>query len=310
MREFRPDIIYERHSLLGVAGLYISRRLDVPLVLEVNAPLSKEQSAHRHLAFPEMARGLERVILCSADHVVTVSVELKRWLISGGVVPERVTVLPNAVDTGRFGAGTLQPDELRARLGLDGQPTVGFVGTLKPWHGTETLVRAVGALHRRGVSPHLLIVGDGPQRNVLEQMVAQERIAHATTFTGTVPHGAMPGYMAAMDIAVAPYPWSESFYFSPLKLFEYMAAGCPVVAADTGQIRECLRNGETGLLYQPGDVDALADALSQLLADPVRAGTIGRAGQEYVRAHHTWEGNAHAVVELSRALVHPRGGDS
>jgi glycosyltransferase involved in cell wall biosynthesis len=306
LRERRPDFIYQRYSLFGTAGLALARDLGVPLVLEVNAPLCDEQAAHRGLGFAATARALERTVLCSADVVVTVSRELEDWLIGLGVESSRITVLPNAVDVERFEAAEREREAVRTELGLAGQQVVGFLGTLKPWHDTATLIRATGILHREMLKPRLIIIGDGPEREQLAELAQREGIADATTFIGTIPHERVPGHLAALDIAVTPYEASDRFYFSPLKLFEYLAAGRPVVAADVGRLRDCVRSGETGLLYRAGDARALAGALCSLLTDPERARALGRAGREHVRVHHTWRQNARTVVELVGPMLASR----
>lgn len=309
IRASAPDAIYERHALLGTAGGALARELGIPHILEVNAPLSQEQADHRGLTFGQTARALERAILIAADHVIAVSAPLERWLTSVGVEPMRITVLPNAVDAERFAAGASQPMASRAELGLpEDRPVVGFLGTLKAWHGTATLIDAVARLHREGIRPHLLIVGDGPERDALRVRARDAGIVSATTFTGAMPYAEIPGLLAAMDIAVAPYDRDEDAYFSPLKLFEYLAAGRPTVAAATGPIRSCMTHGETGLLYPPGDVVALASSIGSLLAEPARAAALGRAGQAYVHDHHTWEQNARAVTEIISAAPAVIGG--
>lgn len=301
LRRFRPDAIYERYSLFGTAGMTLAKALQVPHILEVNAPLSEEQAAYRGLAFGQTARAIERTVLCSADQVIVVSSPLKEWMVGFGVEPERVRVLPNGVDVERFAVGAHGAPRVREQLGLtDGRPVLGFVGTLKAWHGTATLLRAVAKLHREGMGVRLVIVGEGPERASLEALAVTEGIAGLITFTGAVPHEWIPAHVAAFDVAVAPYDQAPNFYFSPLKLFEYMAAGRPVVAAAIGQLAEFVRNGETGLLYPPGDVDALAASVRSLVADREWASALGRAGQAYVGDRHTWLSNAQAVVELVR----------
>lgn len=295
-----PDLVYERYALFGTAGLAVARKLGVPLILEVNAPLSDEQERHRGLAYGATARRLEQVVLQSADRVVAVSSALERWLITAGVAPERITVLPNAVDQARFDDDTrVVRDARRARLGLAGRPVVGFVGTLKPWHDVATLVRAIALLHRQGDQPHLVIVGDGPERERLQALAESEGITAAATFTGEVPHASVASYVSTFDVAIVPYGRTSDFYFSPLKLFEYLAAGRPVVAADVGDIDHCIRHGETGLLYRPGDTDALAAAIGTLLRAPACGASLAQAGREHVRACHTWERNAQVVTELA-----------
>jgi glycosyltransferase involved in cell wall biosynthesis len=303
LRSLHPDLVYERYALFGTAGVAVARELGVPLILEVNAPLSQEQERHRGLAYRATAREIELIVLRSADHVVAVSSALADWLVAAGVAPEGVTVLPNAVDPARFEAGRVERDAVRSRLGLADKPVVGFIGTLKPWHDVATLVRAVAPLRRRTPAAHLVVVGDGPEREPLEELARSQGIGEAVTFTGPVPHAEAAAYIGAFDVAVVPYGHERTSYFSPLKLFEYLAAGRPVVAADVGDLGRCVRHGETGLLYPPGDAEAMAGAIETLLSDRPRAGSLARAGREHVGEYHTWEGNARLIIELTDQLV-------
>jgi glycosyltransferase involved in cell wall biosynthesis len=302
LTSLRPGLIYERYALFGTAGVAVARELEIPLILEVNARLSQEQERHRGLAFGATARELETAVLRSADHVVAVSSILRRWAIDSGVPAHRVTVLSNGVDPDRFRPKREDRNAARDRLGLSHRPVVGFVGTLKPWHDVATLLHAMDLVGTREPPPHLLIVGDGPERTRLEDLARDLRSSRAVTFTGQVPHGRVSEYLGALDVAVLPYG-PDGDYFSPLKLFEYLAAERPVVAAAVGDIGHCVRNGETGLTYPPGDPSALADAISALLGDPRWARSLARAGGDHVRAYHTWEGSARVVVRHAEALV-------
>jgi glycosyltransferase involved in cell wall biosynthesis len=303
LQSLEPDLVYERYALFGTAGVAVSRELGIPLILEVNAPLSREQELHRGLAYGATSRELERTVLRSADHVIAVSSVLKRWLVKAGVPDERVTVLANAVDPRRFEPRRVERESVRSRLGLADQPVVGFLGTLKPWHDVDTLVRTIALLGHRTGRPHLLVVGDGPERERLEELARSQGTEEAITFTGQVPYADVPAYVGAFDVAVLPYGRAPSVYFSPLKLFEYLAAARPVVATDVGDIGHCVRHGETGLVYAPGDPEALAAEISSLLADRARASSLGRAGREHVTVHHTWESNARLVTELAAAVI-------
>jgi glycosyltransferase involved in cell wall biosynthesis len=311
LRELRPAAIYERYALLGTAGSALAHELGVPHILEVNAPLSEEQAIHRGSVFAQTARAIEQTVLSSATHVIAVSEPLKRWMAGIGVAPERVTVASNGVAAERFARGATGAAEVRRRYGLTGQPVIGFVGTLKGWHGTAQLIRAMATIagQREGTDlPHLLIVGDGPERPALESLAREEGIAHLTIFTGTVDHGEMPAHIAAMDIATAPYDERPDHYFSPLKLFEYMASGRAIVAADIGQIGSCIRDGQTGLLYRPGDITSLAERLAYLLDDPASAQALGHAAQRVARERHGWSANARTVIDLIETAVQQRTG--
>ena len=292
LRDFAPDVVYERHALFSTAGPELAAGLSVPLIKEVNAPLSDEQAAHRRLVFAEKARAIERETLLAADQVIAVSSPLRRWLLSLGVREERITVLANGVDVRRFEAASRERDRIRAELGLERRPVIGFVGTLKPWHDLATLAEAFVLLRRRRRDAKLLVVGDGPGRATLEGL-------DGAVLTGSVAHEQVPALLAAIDVAVAPCVAGPASYFSPLKLFEYLAAGRPVVAAPTGDVPHCIRPAVGGLLYEPADAAELAAAVERLVDDPAGAAALGRRGREHVRAYHTWRANAEAVVRLT-----------
>lgn len=296
LREFRPDVIYERYSLFGTGGAAIAAELGVPLVLEVNAPLVDEQARHRGLVSVHAARQAERTIVRAADLVIAVSDGLERWLRELGVEAARVAVIPNGVDSDCFRPRPREGAELRRELGLAGRHVVVFLGSLKPWHDIPTLIRALALLRREPGAPTLLVVGEGPERSSLETLAVHEGVD--TVFVGALAHERVPAYLAAADVAVAPYAEHEAFYFSPIKLFEYLAAARPVVAADIGDIAHCVRPGETGFLYPPGDATELAAAIRTVLQSQEAAAGLARAGRSHVCEHHTWAGNARRVVEL------------
>jgi glycosyltransferase involved in cell wall biosynthesis len=304
LRAERVDFVYERYAALSWAGIEVARALGVPHLLEVNAPLAFEHDKRRGLELPRLAHDAERRIFFETDHVVAVSNELRELIVAGGVPGARVSVLPNAVDPARFSPGRATArDALRRKYGLDGKRVVGFVGSLKPWHGTHTLVDAFVGAHAGAPEAALLIVGDGPERQALEQRVEARGLRGAVRFTGNVPSDDVPDHVAAMDIAVAPYVPSENFYYSPLKIFEYMAMAKPVVAGAIGQVRELLRDGHTGVLFEPGNVDALTHALARLVRDPGLCERIGAEARAYIVGEHSWERNAERLVALAAGLI-------
>ena len=302
-----PDFIYERASLYGTAGVALARELNVPLLVELNAPLATEQSAYRATALGELVAQAEQWALLQADAVLAVSAALRDHVVSLGVEPDRVQVVPNGVDATLFRPHPPDPT-VRARWGLDNGPVLGFVGGLRRWHGVEVLPALLDGLAHRYRGLRLVIAGDGPLRGELERTLNERRLTGSVVFTQWLPQEEVAGLIQQFDVALVPYARLEhAFYFSPLKLFEYMACGVPVVAAALGQIAEIVRDGETGLLYPPDDVDALIGACDRLLADPSLRRRMGQAAAKEIQGLYTWDQNAARVGELARALIAERG---
>ena len=148
----------------------------------------------------------------------------------------------------------------------------------------------------------MLLVGDGPLKHTLEEQVRKAGLAKAVTFTGIIPHEEIPNYLGVMDVALAPYPDLENFYYSPLKLFEYMAAGKAVVASRTEQVAQIIHHGVTGLLYEPGDRRGVLSCLHELRRSPTLREELGRNAKRACVAF-TWERNAARVVEWVQPKV-------
>lgn len=276
------DLVYERYSLFSGALAETTAALGVPGVLEVNSPLIEEQATHRTLADGDRARQLLRRQVAAAAAVPCVSGPVADWVRRHCPGRPAVLVTPNGVDTDRIPAVPADPAD----------PVAVFVGTLKPWHGTDVLLDAAAL----ATSPwRVRIIGDGPQRAALTEQAT--RLGLDVDFRGALPPAEVPAALAGAMVAVAPYPAAaeDDQYFSPLKIYEYSAAGLPVVASRVGQVPGIVQDGRTGILVPPSDPAALAAAIDTLVADPAAAAAAGRAGREQMVREHSW----HAVLERS-----------
>ena len=281
LAEFAPLALYERLALHSAAGSRVARALGIPHLVELNAPLPEEAARYRRLDAPQAAVRLERIVLRGAAAVLPVSRPLADYAARRGA--RRIEIVPNAVRLDRFPA----PRPRRAR-----PPVAVFAGALRPWHGIETIAEAWRMLGRS--APRLLVVGDGPGSDVLRRMGAD--------LAGHVPHDGVPAVLAGCDIGLAPYAPDGPRYFSPLKLFEYLAAGLAAVVADLPGVTDVVGPADAVVIPQ-GDAAALAAAVAELADDAERRERLGRAGRALVAREHTWELRATRILGLVDELA-------
>ncbi len=292
IRSWQPDGVIERYALGHHAVTNWCRKNRIPHVLEVNALLAGEAGRS------ERARTAERRFLASAPFVLTVSEALR-----GEIRDHDILVNPNGVDIDRFRPPSEdEPDrtgsgeELRTRYGLKTGPLIGWIGGFGPNRGLEqSLDIAVAACARR---PDLqfMIMGDGPLMDQARRTVEKSGAAHAVRLTGRIPKDRVPAHLSLLDMALAPYPAGGAAYFSPLKIFEYMAMGLPTLATDAGQSRTLLADG-AGCLLPPGKTGEWAEAVIALADDPVRRREMGGRARARVARDYTWEANARRILE-------------
>ena len=298
----KPDVLYERYSLFGWAGAELSREFGLPLVLEVNSPLCLELEEYEEFTLQRTASRMEREVFHRASAIIAVSQWLKDWIVEQGVDEDRVHVLPNGFSDQLFRA-SVSGEGVRRQYGLEGSRVVGFVGSFSHWHGVSGLLQAFGELHESDPALRLLLVGDGDLTDELRDVARARGLASSVVFARNIPHAAIPEFIAAMDVAVAPYPKMDNFYFSPLKLFEYMAGGRPTVAAAIGQVEQVIDHGTTGWLYPPGDSRMMAEGLRTLLYDSERARAMGAAARAKSMECYTWSAVAKKTAEIAEAAA-------
>lgn len=290
------DFIYERQSLWSRAGVGAAAALAIPCIMEVNAPLRDEAQRYRKLAAVTQTEAIERDVYSSADAVVAVSDGVRRHVIAAGGRAATTHVMANGVDREAF-SPSITPAHVE---GLGTGPVIGFSGGLKHWHGIQELLEAFRIVSSQIADARLLIVGDGPKRSWIEGFMAGAALEDKVVITGWMAHEQIPALVRRMDIATAPYPAHENFYFSPLKLFEYMAAGRPVVASALGQIRDVIEHGRNGLLSRAGHPGSLAEEILNLCRDPHLAERLGRQAVES-SADYSWRSIADRITAIAQA---------
>jgi len=290
--EMRPSLIHAASNHWnGLAAVVAARRLGIPSLYEVRGlweltKASRDRDWANSDAYAFMA-SMEYEAANAADHVFTLTSALRDILVERGVDSSKITLAPNAVDTSRFFPRPADTS-LRAQLGLQGRTVIGYAGSLLEYEGIDVLLEATALLkHRHDLA--VLIVGSGPAATTLERMVRELDIETLVTFTGPVPHADVSSHLSLMDVVVIPrkgLPVTEAV--SPMKPFEAMAAGIPVVASDVAAIAEIIRDGETGLLHRKDDPQSLAQVLERLLEDSELASRLAIEARAWVERERTW----------------------
>jgi glycosyltransferase involved in cell wall biosynthesis len=302
-REIRADAIMERYYNFGGEGVLAARRVGIPSALEVNAPVidhpgSTKSKVDRALLIEPMRRWRDR--LCRlTDLFITPSADILPEFVSR----RKVLEIEWGADVESFSpdaTGTLpfvrDPERILCV----------FAGAFRPWHGAVQLASAMARLQASGERRFgAVFIGDGPERAAVEQ-VAQN--VPGVIFTGAIAHALMPACLAAADIGVAPFdetrhpPLQLGFYWSPLKVFEYMASGLPVVAPRLPRLKHLVKHDEEGLLYDPADFDGLVRSLRALVDPDVRR-RLGVAARARVVRDFSWEAHCRALDARLRALL-------
>jgi len=302
---FRPDVVIERYYNFGGEGVVSAARRGVPSVLEVNSPMVEYAGSPKEridrLAGSPLRRWREHLARRAAAFVTPTAAILPAF-----VPAEKIHVLPWGANTDRF-----RPDVEPAAMDLpEDRAAVAFVASFRPWHGARTLVDAAVEIRRRSPRPPIfLMIGDGPQRRSIEELVRDRGLVDDFRFLGAIAHGAVPSILRRASVGVAPFETRRhryleiDFYWSPLKILEYMAMAMPVVTIDVPALRAIVRPGIDGLLYPEGDVGALASALADLAEHPEKAHALGESARARAAERFSWRAHCAELDRILRELV-------
>lgn len=282
--------IYERHAYFLFATALLARWFQLPMVVEVNELVGDPRVRAQPILL-SVAKWCDRFVFKCASLVVVVSPHLKRRLGALGIEEQKILVLPNAVSAAACATPT-DGTQVRYQYGLQGRVVVGFVGWFVEWHRLDRLLTVFAELASTRPALRLLLVGEGSLKTTLEQQARSLGID--VCFTGAIPSGKIPEFIAAMDICVVPH---SNDYRSPIKLFEYMAQGRAILAPDLEPIRMALEDQTNALLFPGEDHSALAAKLLQLVEQPQLRERLGQRARSDCLARHTWEQNAARVLQ-------------
>lgn len=310
-QEARPDFIYERYSVFTDAGLRAARAVSCPIIWEMNSVYSVLHPEVFSPWFRWLARRSDARLTRMADALIAVSGEVAGVLRGFGVSEDKITVMHNAVHPPEYEGLEARREARRRELGIGDSLVVVLLQALDAGPFPARLLQAVHTAwpRIRAAVPgaRLLWIGGGSRLPWFRERLRQTlpTADSEIVLLGSRAHAEVPELLACGDIGLV--PWHRPFC-SPMKIFEYMATGLPLVAPDLAGIREVVRHRENGLLFAHDDFARMAEAVVELATNQGLARELGRRGREYVLRKHTWDGNAAAVIEIARALIAQKEG--
>lgn len=254
-----------------------------------------EEFAERH--------ALELEVGAKADAILCISEALRDDLIHWGLDANKITVVPNAVDVERF--SPLPPDEhLRGELGLEGRKVMGFVGSITAYEGIEYLMDAVISLNAAGEKVSLLIVGDGPHAEQLQQFHVARGSHACVVFTGRVPFEDIRRYYSIIDIIALPRINARVCQcVPPLKPLEAMAMGKALIVSDVAALCEMVCHDQTGLICRANSVGSLAEQVGRLINDASLYRRLTENALDWVRQERDWTHISKRILQVYEELI-------
>lgn len=302
----KPDIIYMRHNLYD-AGYFLSKIFQIPIIIEVNGIVVDEMKIwtnHDDILLGIIDR-IEHLNLPKANKIITVTEKLKEVLHEEYKIPlNKLVVLENGANTDLF--KPIDQIEARTILGLDlKRKYICFVGSLSPHQGVEYLIKSAPLILEKNPFTCFLIVGGGNLESTLKNLTKELNIENRFIFTGIVKYDTVNIFISASDLCVAPYikKRNEKIGISPLKLYEYLACGKPVIASNITGLSDLLEKANAGIVVSPENPQELAKAICELLKNDQLREQFGENGHTYVSQNHSWTIVAKKVVDICENIL-------
>jgi len=292
--DIKPDVIHAHSPALnGVAAIRAGKKLGIPVVYECRA--FWEDAAVDHGTSKEgdlrykATRCLETWVFKRANAVTTICEGLKKDIIERGVAEQKITTIPNAVDISAFKYAQPAKQKLKDELGLQDKKVIGFIGSFYAYEGLPLLIEACAALYKKDDSIRLLLVGGGPDEEIIKQKIEQYGISDKVVLTGRVPHSDVQDYYNLVDVFVYPrYAMRLTELVTPLKPLEAMAQGQLVVASDVGGHQELINHGCNGFLFKADNVSSLIETVLNVFDTSDEWQNIREQGRQFVEQERNW----------------------
>ncbi|ROL62282.1 glycosyltransferase family 1 protein [Bacteroidetes/Chlorobi group bacterium ChocPot_Mid] len=300
----QPNFLHKHHHDFHYGGAWLKKHLGLPFILHVDGIEYWVKKNWGKLYFSHLLRWAEDTELEASDAIIVISDSLKRQLVEYGVNGDKIHVVPNGVHPDQF-YPEIGDKGLKKSLGLEDRFIVGYTGTFGRWHGVEVLAESVKHIVKRIPNAVVMFVGDGDLRPKIEEITKRDGVFDKIMITGFVPFTDIPHYLSMFDVAVSPCINNDDneFFNSPVKLFEYMAMGKPIVASSVGQQGVVIENGVNGLLHEEKQPEELAERIFEIYSNKDLADRLGKEARRRAIEKHDWKFNAQAILDAYKGVV-------
>lgn len=299
IHSYRPERIYERYSLFLFSTLILGKLYGIPVIYEIND--SAQLVRLRPLFFKPIAAFIEKLTFKHSNGLVFVSKRLREIILNAyPSIRTKSIISPNASNKNIFFFDENKKNQSKADLNLQGKTVCGFIGCFAFWHGVHHFMEKIAPKLKSHPNLVLLLIGDGETLPEVRNIVNKYGLSDQVLLTGNVPHGEIINYVRAMDFSVLP---SSNEYGSPMKMFELMGAGVPLVAADYPPVVEILENGKDGWLFPQGDFDACIDLLLDIHQNPKKIVAAANLAEKKIHSQHQWCNNVSDLEALFQYAV-------
>ncbi|CAB1276767.1 TIGR04063 family PEP-CTERM/XrtA system glycosyltransferase [Candidatus Nitrosacidococcus tergens] len=312
IRQEKPDILHVHSpSLNGIAALDAGRKRGLPVVYECRAfweDAAVDHGTHREGGLRyKLSRNLETYVFKNANAVTTICNGLKEDIIARGISADKITVIPNGVDTNRFLVEKSQStisEITRESLNLGNGPIFGFIGSFYAYEGLSLLIQSMPKLLATEPNARLILVGGGPEEERLKILAKELYLNQEILFTGRVSHTEVEYYYNVIDVLVYPrLSMRLTELVTPLKPLEAMAKGRLVAASNIGGHRELIKDKETGFLFLPDNSKALVESLIYIIRNRDDWPKINKTAREFVEKERTWAKSVSGYQNIYNSLI-------
>ncbi len=307
----KPDVVMERYYNFAGAGVRVAQRANIPTLLEVNAPMMDPRGSKKYAADKLMFGWMTR----RAREQATLAKRIVTPLAATVPFPElrdKAREIAWGANVEMFDRARLEEKEignLRLEINPKNKRVVGFLGSFRSWHGVREFFQVAQEILKTREDILFLMIGAGELLEETRARVARANSQNKIILTGAVEYTRVPYYLALADVGVAPFntqvhpPLRVGFYWSPLKVHEYMALGLPVVTIDVNGLNNIVRDGKEGLLYPENDLEKMRAAILRLVDDAELAKRLGDAGRARVVENFSWQKHAELLENVLRECV-------